>query len=73
MALFNPDNFLSRAPCYWRLSNDGALFRCSDCQQLKVYSEMYYILTPNGNKRVLCEACIDEDWLRNATPMPERI
>lgn len=53
-------------PTYQPLKNDGALYRCKDCNQQGTHSEMWYVTTPNGYKGVFHKECIDPDWIATA-------
>lgn len=60
-------------PTYHPVKNDGADFRCSECQQLFPHTQVWLIRLPSpapSNNRmtyVLCKECVDEDWLKLAT------
>ena len=71
--MFNPKDYVPQAPCYWRVANDGADFRCEECGEYGTASSMYYCLTPNGKTSMLHKTCVDEDWLKNAKQMPTHV
>lgn len=61
-----PLDFISDAPCYWLVPDDGALQKCAECNNYCASSNCYLILTPNANASILCLECIDEEWLEDA-------
>lgn len=71
--MFNPLKHITDAPCYWLVADDGAKFRCADCQIQYTHNSVRYCLTPNGKTRVLCVNCIDTDWIQNAKQMPDSV
>ena len=48
---------------YWTLPDDGALFKCTDCEEDKPHTEVYLTQVPDGNRATICKDCIDEYWL----------
>ncbi len=67
-----PSDYISDAPCYWEVLDDGAAQKCADCGQEGEAREMYVILTPNGKVQMVHRACIEEDWLAVAKKMPQK-
>lgn len=63
------EQFLADAPCYWRIRNDGARWRCGDCGNLFDSDTVKGTLTPNGSFKIICRFCIDLDWLQKAKYM----
>lgn len=51
-----------QAPCYTSLKDDGAPFRCADCNELHNAKDMYYCFLPNNNNAVVCKTCLDDTW-----------
>lgn len=58
---------------YLHAPNDGADWRCSECKQLKPYTQMIITFVapkhdPNrkDNPHWMCLECIDEYWLSRA-------
>lgn len=66
-------NDLDKAPCYWLVADDGALWKCHDCNERKKASDVIACLTPNGMKFIVCYDCIDKDWLDSATKMKGKV
>ena len=73
LSSINPLDYITEAPCYFRVRNDGALWRCSDCAELKVYSQIYCTVVPNGKVNITCKDCIDDTWLANAKLIKVRL
>jgi len=48
---------------YFTLRDDGALWKCSDCQKRKPADAVLAIELVDGRKMLICRRCIDEDWL----------
>jgi len=51
---------------YWTVKDDGALWKCSDCQVRYPANKVWATETPNGKKSIICKDCIDDDWITNA-------
>lgn len=71
--IIRPLDHLVDAPCYWDVADDGASFRCSECVEYRLHSEVILTLTPDGRTKLLCRACVDDDWLAKARHMIDRI
>jgi len=57
---------------YWTLPDDGALFKCADCQERKAHNKVYLTQIPmNDARKVLCKDCIDTEWLKLAKNLGE--
>ena len=57
-------------PVYFSLPNDGAQFRCAECEQMFDHDEVILCQGPNDERQVLCkESCVCEKWLESATDM----
>ena len=53
---------------YWKLPDDGATFKCSECNKQFKHTEVILTQVPaNDSRAVFCMECIDDDWLRDAT------
>lgn len=61
MSLFTPENMGRYRP----LKNDGATYKCSDCEQRKEYNQMWYVETPSGLRYVTCKDCVDDYWIKH--------
>jgi hypothetical protein len=48
---------------YRPVANDGAKWKCADCQQYKQHNEVWHISLANGKKEILCKDCVDAEWL----------
>lgn len=48
---------------YRPLKNDGALFRCLECDKQGTHSEMWFITIPNGHRGVYHKDCLESDWI----------
>lgn len=64
---------LQDAPCYWEVADDGAEWRCKDCGTRCCADEVYGVLTPDGKFRILCDGCIDPNWIKMAKKMPGKL
>jgi hypothetical protein len=53
-------------PVYRPVKDDGAKWRCKECDQLQPASKVWHYQLPNGNSGILCRDCIDPQWLKNA-------
>jgi hypothetical protein len=54
-------------PVYWALPDDGALFKCCECNRRLEYTKVILCQIPkDDSRRVLCYDCVDEDWLNMA-------
>jgi len=53
---------------YKKVKNDGAKWRCNECEELFTNDEViYFIHSEDENKNnILCKKCVDEDWLKTA-------
>jgi len=52
---------------YWKLADDGAQWRCSECGELKPHDKVIlFESTETGGKRVFCLDCVDQEWLAAA-------
>lgn len=60
-------------PVYRPVKDDGATFKCVDCDQQKRASEVWHYLLPNGNGGIACKECIDPEWLERAVFDPKPI
>lgn len=49
-------------PYYRPVADDGAQFRCVDCQELFSHTRVLFCATPNGKKSVICDTCLEPDW-----------
>lgn len=54
------------APSYFHAPDDGAPFRCVDCNELLPPSEMLRCFTPSGWDMWLCIDCVDAEWYNSA-------
>jgi hypothetical protein len=53
---------------YWKLANDGAGFRCRDCDMVKPHSQVIlFEHTETKQRQLVCVECVDQDWLKEAT------
>jgi hypothetical protein len=60
--LNNPEN----KGIYRPLKNDGAPFKCSECKEYKLFSELWFVITPRGDRYVCCKnTCIDDYWIKH--------
>ena len=50
---------------YHPLKNDGADYKCSDCDTYKPYNHFWYVECPNGTRYVCCKDCIDPYWIKH--------
>ena len=64
---------LADAPCYCEVADDGAPFRCHDCQQQGHAKDMFFTLTPNGTHAMYHKSCLEQDWLDRAKKIPGAI
>lgn len=54
-------------PVYWRLPDDGALFKCAECEQRFKHDKVILTQIPKDDSRtVLCLECVDPYWLEIA-------
>lgn len=53
-------------PVYWDMPYDGALFKCSDCNDDMFHKDVYLTQIKCGHRLVICKECIDKWWLDNA-------
>lgn len=55
---------------YYKVANDGALWRCTECRELHSYNHVIVALvrTETGpeERRLICLDCVDDEWLENA-------
>lgn len=52
---------------YYKIKDDGALWRCSECKELKsAYSVILFENTNTKKTKVLCTECVDPDWVTTA-------
>lgn len=57
-----------QAPAVLHLPNDGADYRCDECQQLFPHNRVMIPITPDGKiHQCVCDGCIDQRWLSYAT------
>jgi len=61
------------APAYAAIHDDGAPLRCRECIELGHSSTMWYVVTPDGQKRVFHKDCVDSDWLKKATKVEGQV
>ena len=71
--MIRPLDHIASAPCYWELVDDGADFKCADCQEYGPASEMIYALTPKGEGCVMHRRCADSWWLSRAKKMVGKV
>jgi hypothetical protein len=54
-------------PVYWQMPNDGADFKCDDCEERFSHKLVIIVQVPkDDSRRVLCLDCVDSDWLERA-------
>lgn len=53
---------------YWTLKDDGALFRCLQCNERKPAAQMVWLAAFT----IKCKSCVGEEWLAKATNMGEK-
>lgn len=57
---------------YYTIKDDGAEWRCKDCDKLHKHSRVRVCENTETKKRtLLCLDCIDEEWLAAATCLGE--
>jgi len=71
--MIKPLEYLSDAPCYWLVANDGAKWRCQCCLEQGEAGEMLGALTPDSTFKIYHRVCIDKDWILKSKLMKGRI
>lgn len=54
-----------RKSTYQPLKDDGAEFKCVDCEQYFHAKQMWFVCLVNGDKQIICHDCIDDVWRKN--------
>lgn len=73
MAQIFPKDYISDAPCWWEVADDGATFRCHACEQRDHASHMVITLIPKGDVQIMHRECVDEWWMQRAKKMPGKV
>lgn len=63
----------TQAPAFCEVADDGAKWRCAECDQLDTAEQMFFVATPNGRSGTYHKTCLDADWLTRATRVPGKI
>jgi len=73
LGIFNPQDHIKSAPCYWHLMDDGGTWLCKYCDTHLPALTMRFCLSPAGKVNMICAHCLELHWAEAAKKMPEII